>query len=353
MGVYTCGPHQPIRLTQFNPGSGKHIVWWVERLLGPQNWLRTEKGNPKTDADTLELMFSEEPFIKPLLHYFEVNKLLGQLAEGPKAWLRFEREGKIHHEVDILGAVTGRATHRNPNLAQVPSIRKYKGVEARKLFKPRPGWVQVGCDLSGVELRCLAHYMYVHDKGEYARQILEGDIHTVNQEAAGLPTRDNAKTFIYGFLYGAGDAKIGLIVGGDKKRGRQLKQSFLRKLPALKKLIDGVQRAAKRGYLIGITGRRLYVRSPHAALNVLLQSLGGYIAKQWMVVAHDEIKERGLRCAQLGWIHDELQFEVHPDDADELMSVLEQSSLIAGEQLGMRMPIHSEAKKGADWSECH
>jgi len=196
LGISTVGIHQPIVLTEFNPGSSNHVVFWIERVLGKQNWLLTDKGNPKTDAKTLGLMFKNEPFTKPLLHYLEVNKLLGQLAEGPKAWLKFERANKIHHSVDLLGTVTGRATHSNPNLAQVPRVDKYKGVESRSLFKPKKGWIQVGCDLSGVELRCLAHYMYPHDKGEYAKEILEGDIHVVNQEAAGLPTRDNAKTFV-------------------------------------------------------------------------------------------------------------------------------------------------------------
>jgi len=154
-------------------------------------------------------------------------------------------------------------------------------------------------------------------------------------------------------LYGAGDAKIGLIVGKDAKVGRKLKNQFLKGLPALKTLRDGVAKAAKRGYLKGVTGRRLHVRSPHAALNVLLQSLGSYISKEWMRVSHKHIQDRGIRCNQLGWIHDELQFEVHPDDADELMKILESSSLEAGTNLGIRMPIHSEAKKGANWAECH
>jgi len=193
MGITTLGPHQPIKLTSFNAGSGSHIVWWVEQLYGKQEWLLTEKGNPQTDADTLEEMFSSYDWAKPLLHYFEVKKILGQLAEGPKAWLKMLNNDKLHGSVDILGTNTGRATHNNPNLAQVPSPRAYKGKEARQLFIHTKGMVNVGCDLSGVELRCLAHYM---GDVAYTRQLLEGDIHTVNQHAAGLPTRDNAKTFI-------------------------------------------------------------------------------------------------------------------------------------------------------------
>ena len=348
--VHTLGPHQPIVLTEFNPGSGTHIVWWVELLYGKQKWELTAKDNPKTDSDTLEKMFKDKDWAAPLLHYLEVNKLLGQLAEGPKAWLKVIRNGRIHHSVDLLGTNTGRATHNSPNLAQVPSPKAYRGKESRQLFVPTEGYVAVGCDLSGVELRCLAHYM---GDAEYTRNLLEGDIHTVNQHAAGLPTRDNAKTFIYGFLYGAGDGKIGQIVNGTSKQGKALKAKFLEGLPALGTLITKVKKAAKRGYLVGVSGRRLHVRSPHSALNVLLQSLGSYISKYWMVEAHKRIEEEGIRCNQIGWIHDELQFECHQDDSKKLQKILEESATKAGEILELKCRIDAEAQEGENWYEVH
>lgn len=353
LGVYTVGEHQPIELTEFNPGSGNHIVWWVDKLYGKQKWEKTDKGNPKTDGDTLTKMFKDKEWSEPLLHYMEVNKLLGQLAEGPKAWLKQMRGTKIHHSVNILGTNTGRATHSDPNLAQVPSPKAYKGKESRQLFIPSKGMVSVGCDLSGVELRCLAHYLDMFDGGAYGREILEGDIHTVNQKAAGLPTRDNAKRFIYGFLYGAGNAKIGEIVKGTAQDGARLKASFLSKLPALKKLGDMVKKAAKRGYLRGWSGRRLHIRSPHSALNVLLQSLGGYISKVWMIEAHKIIKEEGLICNQVGWVHDELQFEVVPEHEERLRQVLEETSVTAGEVMDLKIRINSEAKVGQSWYDVH
>lgn len=348
--VTTVGLHQPIELTTFNPGSGRHIVWWIERELGNQQWILTDKDNPKTDADSLKELFKDEPFLEPLLHYLEVNKMLSMLAEGKKAWLKLVHKDRLHGGVDILGAVSGRATHSNPNLGQVPSPRAYKGKESRELFIPKEGYVSVGCDLSQVELRCLAHYM---KDEEYIRQILEGDIHTYNQEAAGLPTRDMAKTMIYGYLYGAGNAKLGLIVEGGVKEGKKIRTTFESKIPAMGKLTTNVKKAAKKGYLKGISGRRLFVRSPHSALNTLLQSLGSYISKYWMVEADKQIKKEGVRCNQLGWIHDELQFECHKDDADRLANILEQASLIAGEQLELRIPILSEAQIGLNWYEVH
>jgi DNA polymerase I-like protein with 3'-5' exonuclease and polymerase domains len=299
-------------------------------------------------------MFSKKEWAKPLLHYLEVTKILGQLAEGPKAWLKMVREdNRIHGGVDILGANSGRATHSNPNVAQVPSIRAYKGKEARSLFTVPKGKVLVAADLSGVELRCLAHYMAKYDGGAYADVILNGDIHTANMEAAGLTSRDQSKTMIYGYLFGAGDSKIGQIVNGTAKDGKKIRSTFEKKLPAIGKLSVAVQKAAKRKYLVGVTGRRLHIRSPHSALNTLLQSLGAYISKYWMVEIHKMLDEEGIQCKQLAWIHDEIEFECEKGDADRVGEILEEAALRAGEIMGIRMPIHAEAQKGGSWDEVH
>jgi DNA polymerase I-like protein with 3'-5' exonuclease and polymerase domains len=354
MGVTTAGPHQPIHLTTFNPGSGKHVVWWVERLYGKQDWKRTEKGSAKTDAETLMEMFSKKEWAKPLLHYLEVTKILGQLAEGPKAWLKMVREdNRIHGQADILGAVTGRFTHSNPNLAQVPSIRAYKGKEARSLFTVKRGYKLVGADASGLELRTLSHYLARYDGGAYGRQVLEGDIHTSNQKAAGLPTRDMAKTFIYGFLYGAGNEKIGTITGGGSKEGAVLKSRFLKKTKGLEKLVQAVKEAAKKGWIKGISGRRLHIRSPHSALNVLLQSAGAYYMKYWVVAVDKMIKEEGYDAQIVGNIHDEIQVEVREDQAEKFAKKLEDLFITVGEDIGMRIKMEGEARVGRNWAETH
>jgi len=352
-GITTVGPHQPIRLTRFNPGSGRHVVWWIEAVLGKQSWLLTDKDNPKTDGDTLTEMFKDEPFLVPLLHYLEVNKLLGQLAEGPKAWLKNLRGERIHGGADILGAVTGRFTHSNPNLAQVPSVRAYKGAEARSLFTVNKGYSLVGADASGLELRTLSHYLARYDGGRYGETVLEGDIHTANQEAAGLPTRDMAKTFIYGFLYGAGDGKIGQITGGGSKEGAVLKRRFLAKTLGLDGLITDVKKAAKKKWIRGISGRRLFIRSPHSALNVLLQSAGAYYMKYWIVYVDKLIEEKGYDAQVVGQIHDEGQFEVAEKDVENFKADLVQSFITVGEQLGMRLKMEGDVSSGRNWFHTH
>ncbi len=351
MGITTVGIHQPVELMAFNPGSGKHIVTWISRLYGTQPFPLTDKGTPKTDSVTLKKMFGTYSWAKPLLHYLEVQKLLGQLAEGPKAWLKEVKNGRIHGQADVLGAVTGRFTHSNPNLAQVPSIGAYKGREARALFTVREGYKLVGADASGLELRTLSHYLGRHDGGKYGNTVLEGDIHTANQEAAGLPTRNEAKTFIYAFLYGAGDQKIGSIVGGGAKAGATLKNTFMAKVKGLKQLIEGVKLAAKRKYLVGLSGRRLYVRSPHSALNTLLQAAGATYMKYYLVETEKRLKNFDANF--VGNIHDEVQMEVKEEQAEEVAKILTQTFIDVGNQLGMRIKMEGEAKIGNNWMETH
>lgn len=345
------------KVIEFNPASRDQIA---QRLTTKYGWKPTEftpAGKPKVDEDTLKGL--DYPEAKVLADYFLLEKRIGQLAEGQQAWLKAERNGHIHGSINTNGAVTGRCTHQSPNLAQVPSVRALWGVECRSLFTVRPGFKQVGADLSGLELRCLAHFMAKWDEGEYANEVLNGDVHTKNQNAAGLPTRDNAKTFIYGFLYGAGDAKIGSIVGKGSAEGKKLKEQFLAATPALANLRKAVTKAAERGYLVGLDGRRLPIRSAHAALNTLLQSAGALISKKWWLECFAEAERRGWKYGWdnqftcLGYIHDELQWGVREDIAEEFGQMVVDCAAKAGEYFNFKCPIGAEFKVGSNWKDCH
>jgi len=345
-------------ITEFNPSSRAHIVYWLRELYGWEPKELTEKGNPIVNEGVLNSL--EYPEAKVLAHYFNVNKLLGQLALGPQAWLKQVRaDGRIHGQVDTLGAITRRCTHSRPNMAQVPSPRAFKGPECRALFKAKEGYKIVGCDASGLELRVLAHYMAKYDGGAYGKTILEGDIHSANQKAAGLPTRDNAKTFIYGFLYGAGAAKLGEIVGGGFKEGDKLKKRFLRKIPAIAKLGESVVKAVKaRGTLKALDGNPYFIRSEHSALNVLLQGAGALVIKYWNVECDRIFQEEkgwlpGVDYEQILSIHDECQWEVRGDIVEEFKRVTEEAFHIITKKLNFRIRLDGEAKDGINWYQTH
>lgn len=348
----------------FNPKSGAHIVRWVEHLYGKQKWSMTDKGSPKTGEDDLIRMFSDKDWAKPLVHYLEVKKLLGQLAEGNNAWLKLVKDdNRIHGEVNTLGAVSRRCTHTNPNLAQVPSPRAYKGHECRALFIVPKGKKIVGCDADALELRTLSHYMARFDGGKYGEAVDLGDkakgtdIHTLNQKAAGLPTRDDAKTFIYAFLYGAGAEKLGTIINGSAKEGNKLKTKFFHKIPAIKQLVEGVGKTVKeKGFLRALDGNRYFIRSEHSALNTLLQGAGALVMKYYACCLYDNLISKykwGEDFAFLLNVHDEIQIEVNEEIAEDIAKICEDTFEEVTELLKFRIKLKGQANVGINWAETH
>lgn len=349
-------PLTKVKLQDFNPGSRQQIANRLEVLYGWEPQLFTPSGQAQVDESVLSKL--PYPPAKKLAERFMVEKRIGQIAEGKNGWLKLEREGRIHGSVNTIGAVTGRCTHATPNVAQVPSVSAPYGRVIRGLFHVDEGYVQIGADASGLELRCLAHYMARFDGGAYVKVLLEGDVHTANMEAAGLPERDMAKTFIYGFLYGAGDAKIGQIVGKGAGAGRKLKERFLNKTPALKRLREAVAERVNNGKpLKGIDGRLLHIRSEHAALNTLLQSAGALLVKQATINLYEELTRRGFKWgehwAMVAHVHDEYQLQVLKGLEEEVAEVSVWAFQQAGEQFNWRCPLDGEAKIGSNWAECH
>jgi len=335
----------------FNPASRQQIA---DRLMkrGWQPEAYTDNGEPKVDETVLSSI--DMPEARMLSEYLLLNKRIGQLATGKQAWLKMEKKGRLHGRVNHMGAVTSRCTHANPNMAQVPSVGAEYGVECRSLFHAPEGYSLLGADASGLELRCLAHYMAAYDDGSYAKVVLEGDVHTTNQEAAGLPTRSNAKTFIYGFLYGAGDEKIGKIIGKGSTEGRKIKNKFLKKLPALKYLKDAVSKAAKeRGWIKGLDGRVIPIRHSHAALNTLLQSAGAIICKTWYVYVARALKEAKLDAQIVAFIHDEVQVLVKKGQEDEAGRVIQRCMRDVEERFKFRCQLDSDYKYGRNWADTH
>ena len=329
----------------FNPGSRQQIA---ERLT-EKGWKPnkfTEKGSVIVDETTLESL--DFPEAKTLAEYMMLQKRIAQID----SWLEaLGKDGRVHGRVITNGAVTGRMTHMKPNMAQVPNSGSPYGHECRDLWIVEKGYKLVGIDASGLELRMLAHYM---NDNVYTHEVVSGDIHTANQTAAGLQTRNQAKTFIYAFLYGAGSAKIGSIVGGSAKEGQKLIDSFLRNTPKLKALREKVARIyAKEGWLPGLDGRKLLVRAEHSALNTLLQGAGAIVMKQAVVILHKKLRQSKIGFKIVANVHDEWQIEVEESRADEAGQLGKQAIKEAGIVLKMRCPLDGEYKVGLSWKDTH
>lgn len=337
-------------VASFNPGSRKQIG---EKLieLGWKPDKHTEAGQPIVDEGVLSKI--DLPEAAPIVEYLMLQKRVAQI----ESWLEaVGKDGRVHGKVITNGAVTGRMTHSSPNMAQIPNSGSVYGPECRECWSVEDGQVLVGIDASGLELRMLAHYM---KDDKYVRTVCEGsskdgtDVHTINQRAAGLLTRDSAKTFIYAFLYGAGDAKIGSIVGGNSRKGGELKKRFLSQTPALAKLIAKVALYAAKGYVPGLDGRKIWVRSEHAALNSLLQGAGAIVMKKALCLFYNKCKENSWPIKLVANVHDEIQLETSEKYAIIIGEAAVQSIVEAGEHFGLRCPLNGEYKIGRNWRETH
>lgn len=339
----------------FNAGSRDQIA---DRLIKVYGWKPNQfsnAGSPVVDDSILKKL--PYPPSQLLAERFMLEKRIGQLAEGRQAWLKQEKDGRIYGSCNTNAAVTGRATHSNPNLAQIPAVGIPYGKESRELFRVPDGYKLVGIDMSGLEIRTLAHFVSKFDGGKYANIVLEGDIHTENMKAAGLESRSITKSFFYAWLYGAGIAKIAETIGKTTNEAAALKTRFLNKLPALAKLIQQVGGASARGYLFGLDRRKLQVRSAHSALNTLLQSAGALASKQWLVEFDTLIKHHKdldyNTVHQVVWVHDEIQVECKAEDAELVGKLAVEAIRIAGDKFELRLPLDGEYKIGNNWSETH
>ncbi len=349
------GSYNKIKIVDFNPNSRKHIAKRLTELRGwkPKEFTPTDE--PKVDEDILSKL--DFPEAQLMAEAFRVNKLIAQLSEGKHAWLYHEKNGRIHGSVNTMGSISSRCSHSHPNIGQVPSVKTEYGKECRELFYAPQGWSLLGCDISSLEIRVVSHYLASFDGGSYAKTVVNGDIHEANRKAADLPSRDQAKTFIYGLLYGAGEAKLGQIVGKDKGEGRKLKNRFFKKVPAFQKLREKVFKKAERGYLFGLDGRKVPVRSKHSALNTLCQSAGAIVCKKWVVEFHKMMDLLGFKedvdYQQVAFVHDEIQVLVRSGLEDEVGKVAVKAITKSGALLNLRVPLTGEYNFGSNWAETH
>jgi DNA polymerase-1 len=355
------------KLLDFNATSRQHIAWALQNFSNARFTKVTDTGKPKVDEaalselrdralqqENLKLHEECEMFIRLLT----LQKWMGQLSEGSNSWFNtIADDGCIHHSCS-LATISGRNAHRSPNLGQVVSAPW-----ARELFIPHPGMVMVGADLEGLELRALGHYLAVFDEGAFADVVVNGDIHTQNAERVGC-SRSEVKSLVYGFIYGAGDVKLGHILHPElsdaqkKSLGTELRRKFLDAIPGLEPLVNAVKaKVRSAGQLKALDGRPIFCRAEHSSLNFLLQSCGAILSKRWCVIGQDLLDEAGLvydhdytRCA---YVHDEVQLSVIPAEVDRVKELLVNAAPMSGKYYNFRVPITAAADNGDNWAATH
>ena len=366
------------KVVLFNPGSRQQTAQRLQERYPEISFDRTEKGNVKVDDEVLEKLGEKYPEAKLLAEYQMLNKRLGQIAEGKEAWLKHSQvfeDGRIHGTIITNACISGRCSHRRPNTAQIPSVGHPYGAECRSLFFAPVGWLLCGCDASGLELRALGAMLAHFDGGEYARLVStdDFDIHTYNAQLFGIfdgvgeipkSVRDLSKRLIYALLYGAGSKKVGSVIDpslGEYKQsmlGKETINTFYKNLPAIKELKDKIdERVTQRGYLTGIDGRRLQIRSRHSALNQLLQSTGAISVKKATTILYNDLKfvgmEWGVHFAFVAHVHDEIQAMVRPKCIDIYQELAVDCFRKSGEYFDLKCPLTGETRIGSNWMETH
>ena len=335
------------KLKEFNPTSRDHISWILQTHYGWIPSSMTASGKAVIDETVLKELGTD--IALQFLTLLNLTKQLGMISEGVNAWQKLVTKSRIHHHCSTA-TQTFRCAHRSPNLGQVPSDERF-----RRLFTATPGRRMVAADLSGIELRVLAHYLGRYDGGRYAKVLLEGDIHQENADKIGV-SRRQVKTITYCFLYGGGNQKLGYsydpLLSEDEaqKKGKEIRKAYVAAIPGLKEFLEAVHKASEKGYVLGIDRRKLICDSKHKSVNYLIQGSSAVIAKRWMVLTHENLPKS---ANQLAFIHDELQFEAEEKDQEDLKFLLELSAVQAGEYYNLRCPIAAEAKDGLTWADTH
>ena len=367
------------RIIAFNPASRQQTAERLKQKYPEITFAKTEKGSPKVDDEVLQFLGTIYPEAKFLAEYQLLNKRIGQISEGKEAWLKHcqvYQDHKIHGRVITNACISGRCSHRSPNMAQIPSVGHAYGAECRALFYAPEGWVLVGADASGLELRALGAWLAYYDGGEYAALVSNPDrdihfhnaclfgIHSANVLEIPKATRDLSKRLIYCILYGGGAKKTGSIIlpEGNQdqqyKKGKETIDTFYQNLPAIKKLKDNIDKAlSQRDYLIGIDGRQLQIRSKHSALNQLLQSTGAITVKKATTILYEDMLKEGLKFG-VDWglvahIHDEFQALVRPQYAELFKTLAIDSFRKSGEYFNLKCPLTGEARVGKNWADTH
>jgi DNA polymerase-1 len=360
------GPYCRIEFEQGRLGSDRVLKAWLYSLgWEPDEW-NVERINgqfvqksPKLTESSLEPLGDTG---RAIVEYNSISNRHGIL----KGWLKeIEYDGRLHGRMWTIGTPTFRCRHEV--IANLPTVEAKYGKEMRGLLLPKKGWVIVGADSSGNQMRGLCHRI---GNDDFTHEVVEGDVHTRNatalQEFTGLSPkegRSTAKPFLYAYLFGGGAGKLALILTGrrDADLGKAAIAKFQNSIPGLadlKKRLEKQFEATKErfgeewAFIRGIDGRIVFVKSKHQVLNYDLQTIEGVTCKAAAVYFKEKAAERGLTYNFLLHYHDEFAVECPPEEADEVAELAKEAFREAPKWFGITC-MGGDAKIGKNYAEVH
>ena len=271
-------------------------------------------------------------------------------------WLDQVRDERLHGNMWTIGTPTFRCRHEV--IVNLPAVTASWGKELRELFIADEGYVVVGADSSGNQLRGLCHY--VGNDG-FTNEVIYGDQHQRNADALGC-SRPIAKSYLYAYLFGAGDAKLGQVLTGKSNAsvGSKSREDFAKSIKGLAQLKEKLARAWKAthyshgdGWFPALDGRPVFCPAEHQTLNYLLQSAEGITCKAALSYAMEKINEEKLRAEPRLFYHDEVAYVSHPEDADRVGEILQEAFREAPKWFNVECMDGGDYVKGQSYADVH
>jgi DNA polymerase-1 len=355
-GEYDCYDYVP-----FNLGSPAQRVSRLTDIgyVAINFTKKTKKGgggNPQVDEDGLNAFLEEcsedvKPAVEALTKWLVASSRWGMVT----TWLKsVAADGAIHGTVWTCGAGSRRCTHTGPNTANIPGGEAPYGHECRALWRARPGRVLVGCDAKAIQMRMFAHRLGNLDVG---MQYVEGDPHQRNADAALIP-RKKVKNCFYAMIFGAQDMKLGKTAhggSGTAAQGSFIRTALYQTTPGLEDLFAAAEASYNNnnGWMQLIDGGWVRCPSPHAALNYWIQGDEAVLMKMTVIRVRNMIRKEKLDAFQVGFIHDEVQYDCAPECAARVAEIFKEAIAFCGAYLKFIVPMAGDSKEGPTWAETH
>lgn len=354
----------------FNIGSPKQVGEVLfDRLKIPYRWRRTKSGQYSTDEDKMSELAKEHEIVANIMRHRMLSKLKSTYVDALPLMVN-PNSGRIHSSFNQALAATGRLSSNSPNLQNIP-IRTPEGRKIRKAFIPRDKeHTFLSADYSQIELRLIAEIskdeamLEAFKKGQDIHRATAARVYEVDYDEVTSDQRRNAKTVNFSITYGAGSTNLSRQLGIKRAEAKELIDQYFKQYHGLKKYMEQtVDFARKNGYVETMLGRRRQLRninsrngmarsgSERIAINTPIQGTAADMIKLAMIHIHEEMIKRNLKSKMILQVHDELVFDAHLDELEDLQELIEVKMKNAIPNLSV--PIVVGMGHGANWLEAH